>query len=158
MATNEVPEVHTYGVANSGSRASQFTAGDLIVLVRGRGGDLTEEAFNFACELARARSVLATEQDRSAQLMVDLAAAKAKIPPKRGASLMGRGYVRFVSGALWVLNNRERGLGEFGFRFPGWDELFRTYNVCVVEHGTDEHGEWWAVENFPAQTLEGGAA
>lgn len=151
MATNEIPEVHTYGVANSGGRASQFTAGDLIVLVRGSGGDLTEEAFNFACELARARSVLATEQDRSAQLMVDLAAAKAKIPPKRGASLMGRGYVRFDStGGLWALHNRERGFGEFGFRFEGWDELFRASNVRVTEHGTDEHGAWWAVENFPA--------
>lgn len=147
------PAVRTYGVpSGAGARASTFDVGELHVLVNGGSGEEgTEAAFALACCLASATLVQTEDRATIDRLERELAAAKARIPPARPARLMGRGYVRFTgAGELWVLGGREKGWGHFGYRCESWDDLFRRYNVRVVEAGEDEHGPWWAVENMGA--------
>lgn len=149
----EVPEVSTYGVpSGGGARASFFKRGALTVTVTGLFAEHTEPAFEAACELARASFMIATLTEENEALIAELRAARADIPPARGARLLGRGYVRFAGAELWILNNRERGFGHFGFQCDGWDDLFRRYDVRVVESGRDEHGDWWAVESTTTRT------
>jgi len=152
-----IPAVRTFGVpSGGGGRMSQFdTEEGLRVSVQGSDAESTEPAFELACALARSAVALAAkdqtigEKDATiADLRAQLAVAKTKIAPARGAQLFGTGYVRFTStGELWCLGKRETGWSAFGFRFNDWDELFRRFNVRVTGHGTDEHGEWWSVEN-----------
>lgn len=86
---------------------------------------------------------------------MELAAARAKVPAVP-ARIMSTGTVRFMNGELWLLNRRESGWSSFGIRVGSWDELFRRFNVAVTDHGTDEHGAWWSVENVKADRLGGG--
>jgi len=73
---------------------------------------------------------------------------RALVPPKVLARIMSTGCVRFDErGGLWLLSRRETGWAAFGVWVSDWDNLFRRYNVRVTEHGTDETGPWWAVEN-----------
>ena len=47
-----------------------------------------------------------------------------------------------------MLSRKDKGFGEFGVRIEGgWDTLFREYGVVVTEHGNDQHGLYWIVEN-----------
>ena len=47
---------------------------------------------------------------------------------------------------VWLLNRRDKGWGEFGFKLRDWDELFRRFNVRVTAAGSDDHGPYWSVE------------
>lgn len=154
---DNVHAVTTYGVpGGNGSRSSEFAAGDLRVLVSSvaGGNEGTEKAFGLACALARSAAAIEQRDAEIAGLKADLARANARamelqaqLPPNRAAQILDRGYVRFIGKAMWLLGKRERGFAHFGFQLRDWDELFRRYNVRVVENGTDEHGQWWAVEN-----------
>lgn len=147
--------VHTFAPAGHGGRASSFARDGLTVFISGDGEESTEPAFELACELSRWPSARADLESQIARLRSDLEKARDLIPPKRKAQLLGPGYVRFTEGGeMWLLNNRERGFGEFGLRLDDWDELFRRFNVRVTRHGTDEHGAWW--ELYP-MVAEGGA-
>lgn len=84
--------------------------------------------------------------------------ALAKIPPKKPARLFERGIVRFTEqgskhGVLWLLDHKTltKGWGAFGILLAGWDDLFRHYAVRVTDHGVDEWGCWWQVENNPEE-------
>lgn len=148
----KIPEVTTFGwPSGGGSRMSQFrTETGLVVSVQGGDADSTPAAFGLACELARSFAVAIDLRDEIEVLKSQLHAAKKRIPPATPARLMGIGYVRFVSGVLWLLGDREKGFAAFGYRVGDWDELFRRWNVRVIDNGTDEHGAWWAVDNCEA--------
>lgn len=82
------------------------------------------------------------------QQRLELERTRALVPPKAPLRIFGRGFVRFdADKSLWLLGKREAGWSAFGFRLDSWDDLFRRYDVRVVECGADEHGSWWAVEN-----------
>lgn len=149
-----VSKVTTYGVPGpSRSRASSFEVGGFTVLVSGGDGDEgTEAARKLAQGLANGAEVAASQRDEIDRLRAELAKARAQIPPTRPSQIMCRGYVRAdVSGALWLLSKRETGWAAFGYCFRDWDELFRRWNVRVVETGADEHGPFVAVENCEAR-------
>ncbi len=150
----DVPGVGTYGVpSGGGARASFFKRGPLTVTVTGMFDEHTEPAFEEACSLARSSILIASLIQERDALKEALSTAHANIPPGSPARLIGRGYVRFAStGEMWILNNRERGFGHFGYRCDSWDDLFRRYDVRVVESGRDEHGDWWAVESTARTT------
>jgi hypothetical protein len=119
-----------------------FDMDGLEVTVRPRlGFEQAAQAKALADELFRSRQT-------ASQLAADLAEAKLGRPKAGPARLLGRGYVRFFGAEMWILNRRERGAGEFGYQVADWDDLFRRFNARVVDHGVDEHGEWWAVESF----------
>lgn len=150
-------EVHIYMRGQSGTRNVGFTRDGLSVLV----SPTHEEQNERAEELAR---LLAQEIEGLARLADRIAAAEAraekserdhlrtlaKVPPARPARLMGPGFVRFdpTHGVPWLLGQREKGWASFGVMLDSWDDLFRRYDVRVTEHGTDEHGAWWRVENI----------
>ena len=137
--------VTMFAADGAGRRQSSFHLNGIKVSVSPEvDGDRNEEAFQMACRLSMADVRIAT-------LERQLAEAKAQIVDqnRRPARLLGTGYVRFCNGELWILNRRERGFGEFGYRCDDWDDLFRRFNVHVSDHGEDEHGPWWAVENKP---------
>lgn len=77
--------------------------------------------------------------------------AGAPQPAPISSPLLGPGYVRFRGRDIWVLGSREKGWAAFGYRFASWDSLFRTWRVVVTDHGIDEHGAWWKVENGGGQ-------
>lgn len=144
--------VTTFGAHPHGGAASGFSVGDISVLVSGHGAEHTEPAFELACRLSRIEDT----EDALARATEELARARERLSaidkpnPKR---LLGPGYVRFAFGepgtGLWVLNGLKHGWGEFGMWFRGgWDDLFRTFNVRVTEHGSDSVGEWWKVESI----------
>jgi hypothetical protein len=147
--------VTTYGIGTSGAlggdgRASSFDRGDVRVLVS---GGSTEANFELACDLVRAGRLLEIRERLIDDLRAQLDKAKSEVRKqnRRPVKLMGTGYVRFATDGLWVLNRKERGFGEFGYRYESWDEMFRDLDVRITEHGTDEHGAWWAVDNFPSR-------
>lgn len=150
-----------------GGRARSFTVLGVTVLVTP--GDASDD--DFARKLTRqleggARSLLddleaaaqrITELERQlAAAQLECAKLNRKIPPATPVKVFGGGCVRFsppilvsgemVNGTLWMLGNREKGWSSWGLMFDSWDDLFRRYNVKITEHGTDEHGQWWAVE------------
>ncbi len=173
-AAKHTPVITTYGLSLTGDtygqKSSSFDAPGCRVLITPTGDTTTEDARRFAALLAgHSEEIEAQQADAQvatrsllaeiARLKAALASAQAMIPPSRPASMFGRGFVRFSSaGELWALGRRERGFGEFGFRFDGWDDLFRRLDVVVVESGRDEHGDWWAIENRAAIAKAKGGA
>jgi len=110
------------------------------------GGDLNEAAFELACRLSTHDRRVAELEAEVTHLKAERDALKAEIKPPKPSRLLGTGYVRFCGKRMWLLNRRDRGFGEFGYWFESWDELFRHFDVRVVDHGQDEHGPWWSVE------------
>lgn len=94
-----------------------------------------------------AKSEFGTSMAKARARIRELEAAA--LPPARPTRVLGTGYVRFADGKVWLLNNRERGFGEFGFEFASWDAMFRAFDVQITGHGVDEHGPWWSAENMP---------
>lgn len=132
-----------------GRRQSAFSINGLRISVTPSDDEDNERAFEYACELSRhdasIADLCATVQDQANEIV----SLKLKLPGRRKVRLLGRGFVRFDDwGTLWLLNRQDRGFGEWGISFEDWDVLFRRYDVRVVEHGSDAHGMWWAVENF----------
>jgi len=111
-------ELTRYGADNSGGRAVQFEIQGIKVLCSAHGAENNEKTLRVAKELAGIR-------------------------PK----LFATGYVRQLGPKLWLLNRLDRGFGEFGYEFDGWDGLFRRFDVQVTGTGTDKHGMWWSVES-----------
>lgn len=103
-----------------------------------------------ARELAALRVQRADLHRQCEALRARVSKLEAQVPPERPAQLFGLGCVRFCRGELWLLNGREKGFARSGFLLASWDELFRRFNVRVTDHGTDEHGPWWAVEPIGA--------
>jgi hypothetical protein len=139
---NGAPALSFFGADNAGARACAFDVDGITVLVRHWDSRRNDDVAAIAAELARARSEVSAKT-------LEVAALTARVRAEEGepARLLGTGYVRFEGGSIWVLNNRERGFGHFGYRFNNWDELFRLLDVKVTGHGQDEHGLWWSVEN-----------
>ena len=137
-----IPEVNTYASDGSGRRLSAFALGRLRVSVQPMDPEDNEAAFALACQLARSEAEVV-------QLTADLGACRAQVREQKRppAKLLGKGFVRFSATGIYILNRRERGFGEFGYRCDSWDELFRDFDVCVTGHGEDEHGPWWSVES-----------
>lgn len=137
-------KVTEYAVLPGGSRRRAVEIDGITVMVEPHDDD--EAARRLADELSNYR-------ETAAALMTELAAAKKPVVARK-MRLMGPAHVRMSprgDGRIFMLNKREgkpsRGFGEFGFEFDGWDSLFRTWNVVVIGHGTDEHGEFWEVDN-----------
>lgn len=146
-----IRDIHQYGENPRGSRNVGFRVGNCDVLIQPDGAEDNEQAMNLAGVFAALPEFIERAEGEARELRDRIARLEQKVPPVRPGLLMGRGYVRFTdSGQIWLLNNREKGWGHFGFRIDDWDDLFRRWNVRVVEHGTDEHGPWWAVENCAA--------
>ena len=143
------PAVTTFGAAGEGGRLSSFAWRGLQVTVRDVSEQTTERAFEHASRLARAprdlREMRATIERLRDELLVER--AKVRVSEAAPARLLGVGCVRFRGPGLWLLNRQAEGWAAFGIRLDGWDELFRRFNVRVVDHGTDECGPWWAVDN-----------
>lgn len=124
------------------------------VLVRG------ERAAEVAAELAASAEALTAarrEADARAtalrarleELSVELAKARAAIPPARPAELLGTACIREAPGegrGLWVLGNAAKGWASFGFWVAGWDDLFRRFDVVIGAPITDQHGQYWPAE------------
>jgi hypothetical protein len=151
---------YQWGNMGNGKRNAGFHVGNCEVLVQPSAGDHNDEALElargFLASTEHEKAFKAASDERLAFLHSEVSRLKARerellgrIPPERPGQLMGRGYVRFTgAGQLWLLGNREKGWGHFGFHMGTWDNLFRRWNVTVVDFGNDEHGPWWAVENF----------
>lgn len=162
-------EVIQYGVDGGGKRSAAFSAGGLQVLVSPLDEELNGTALALARSLADSTNALATLESRVSScreeaestaraLRSRIADLQQKVPPARGAQLLGAGYVRFTdAGELWILSGREKGWGHFGYRCEDWDDLFRRWNVRVTGAGADECGPWWSVENA-APAAEGSAS
>src|SRR6185312_8347983 len=153
-------EIHQYGGAISQTRSCGFDAETGIkVLVSPSGPESNERALELAKLLAGDAHELRVLADRLisfnehfAKQEREIERLRALVPPEKPARLFGRGWVRFESGGrMWLLADREKGWSKFGFVVGGWDDLFRRYDVRVVEHGQDEAGLWWAVENREVQ-------
>jgi len=142
--------VTTFMASGDGSRMSAFDVDGMRVTVTPDcGGENNEAAFELACRLSRHKEVVDQLESALRSLAEDRDDWKARVraQDKPPAKLLGVGYVRFLDGAIWLLNRRDRGFGEFGVRVDSWDELFRHYDCRVTEHGEDDHGQWWAVES-----------
>ena len=56
------------------------------------------------------------------------------------------GVVReFTDGSVWILNRRDKGWGEFGYRYNNWAEFVQNENVVIGERKIDEHGAYFEV-------------
>lgn len=151
------PEVSQYGAHGNGARTARFSiVTGIEVQVRPTHEEDNTRALLIARELADDVAALAAVRAElmAAEVALDKARQEigrlaALVPPKDPKRLLGRGFVRFdpSTGAPWVLGKREKGWSSFGYRCDSWGDLFRRFKVRVVEHGTDEHGAWWAVEN-----------
>ena len=134
-----------YAPDGGGARAVEFKLGDLNVVVKHWDSDNNDRVWDLATELSTALPRLTRANDELVELREKVAALS---PVRRGAQLLGTGYVRFCGEELWLLNRRERGFGEFGYQCESWDDLFRRFDCRVTGHGTDEHGAWWSVESM----------
>jgi hypothetical protein len=147
---NPASPVIVFGVSGSGTRLSAFERDGIHVSVRPTDEDDNEKAFEVACALSRAWQTIFDLQAKVTEQATELDALRARLPAAKAARLLGRGCVRFRDGQLFLLNKRAGGWAEFAVACDGWDELFRRYNVAVVEHGADVFGPWWEVENVRA--------
>jgi len=148
-------EISRYGADANQARACGFDAAPGVsVLVRPTTCDRNADALRIAERLAGSAVRLASDaaelalmRDRVASLEAEVAAARAKIPPKKPIRLFGPGRVRFDQrGRLWLLDPA-KGWSGTGFMLDGWDDLFRRFAVRVTHHGADADGPFWAVEN-----------
>lgn len=118
--------ITAYMPGEHGARRRSFAAGRFTVIVEPHEDDEAQESFTR--QLAECCGVLPFERTR----------------------LLGPGYVRVDStGQMWLLNNRERGLGHSARSIRDWADLFTRYAVRPGDHGTDAHGEWWQVVPEP---------
>ncbi len=136
-----MPEITMYCENGRGERSSSYRTEDerFTVAVSPHDPVDNEAAFALATRLACSDS----EADVMRATVADL---RGKIIEQKAepARLMGEACVRFTStGELWILNRKDGGFSSFGFRCGSWDELFRRYNVRIIEHGTDAHGAYW---------------
>lgn len=150
------PEITTYGRSRNGHgprmRALTWHNGARISIDHTEDDTACEEAANQIADLhgkaAGLVDTITTLQDSLERQRLELERTRALVPPKAPLRIFGRGFVRFdADKTLWLLSKRETGWSAFGFRQASWDDLFRRYDVRVVECGTDEHGAWWAVES-----------
>lgn len=146
-ARPEVSGVTTFGTSGIGTRMSSFDHDGIRVSVQPVLHEDNEKAFDLACALSRAWSTIFDLRAKIADQATVIELMRAKMPSHPPARLLGRGCVRFRDGHLYLLNKREGGWAEFAVACVSWDDLFRRYNVAVVEHGSDEFGPWWEVEN-----------
>lgn len=151
-----LPEITTYGRSRNGSgprmRALTWHNGARVSIDHGDDDALVAEAANQIADLSSKAAglveTIAALRDALERQRLELERTRALIPPKVPLRIFGRGFVRFdADKSLWLLGKRETGWSAFGFRLDSWDDLFRRYDVRVVECGADEHGSWWAVEN-----------
>lgn len=139
-----------------GRRTAFFDARPgVLVKVEPEAGGSSDAALAVARELADHASALARRDEKIERLTKqvellsrELRVVNGRVPPPAPVRLLGTGYVRFAEdGRPWLLSRREGGWAEVGVRCESWDDLFRRYDVRVVEHGVDEHSAWWAVKN-----------
>lgn len=140
------PEIKTFMPTANGGRRRAFTIDGVKVFV-----EPTEDD-------ERGRAVaefLGSAHDVIEALRAEVAKLRAVVPPKAAARLLGPAVVRMRGGDVWILNRADGGWAEFGFRAGSWDDIFRRFDVRVVGHGRDSHGEFWSVE--PCAAAVGGA-
>lgn len=149
------PSITQYGASTNQTRACGFDAAPgLSVLIRPTTEDGNDDAMRLAERLAgvaeRIAADAATEmalRDRIAKLEADVAAVRAKLPPKQAARLFGPARARFDQrGRLWLLDPA-KGWSGTGYMLDGWDDLFRRFAVRVTHAGADAEGPFWTVEN-----------
>jgi hypothetical protein len=133
-------------------RALTWHNGARVSVDHGEDDSAVEAAANQIADLSSKAAglvdTIATLQDALERQRLELERTRALVPPKAPIRIFDRGFVRFdADKTLWLLGKRETGWASFGFRLDSWDDLFRRYDVRVVECGADEHGSWWAVEN-----------
>lgn len=148
MVTDEGSKVTQFGPSGNGTRLCAFDLAGLRLTVTPSDPVANDAALAWANDLSRLGETLIAERARADALARDLEAARAALPPTQPAQLLGPGFVRFCGEEMWLLNRRGRGFGEFGLLIVGgWDDLFRRFNVRVTDHGADQHGPWWQVDN-----------
>ena len=145
LGLEPVPGVKVSVIPNAGENNEAAAAVANALLDNARAETL------FDGKLAMKDNEIASLRAELSEARRQTAIARAALPPKSPARLLGPGYVRFSPrGEVWLLGNREKGWASFGFLFSGWDELFRRWDGRVTEYGVDEHGPWWKVEPGPA--------
>lgn len=137
MTAYRDPEITTYMRGPNGGCGRSFEIDGVTVLVRGHSDD--ERGSAVAEFLASAPRVVET-------LRAEVQRLRVAVPPADPVRLLGPGCVRFRDGKLWLLNRAEDGWSSFGVQLKGWDDLFRRFNVAVVEHGRDAFGDFWIVD------------
>lgn len=105
-------------------------------------GDSTD-AEGLARWIAEAPALVGELSQRLHAAEMALAEARAQIPPATRTRIMGEGCIRERDGWLWLLSNAEKGWSAFGFRFDGWDALFRAWDLEVGPPQQDALGQWW---------------
>lgn len=141
MTTASPLTVHAWmknadGTQNHGVRGFE----EATVLVSG------ERAKEVATQIADYESVIRLHEQTIMTLNKDLNEARSKLPPKRQQTLIGEGCIRqdqTTPGALWLLSKAETGWAAFGFRFDGWDDLLRRFNLVIGDPIVDSHGMYW---------------
>lgn len=70
-------------------------------------------------------------------------ANRERVSYKGGVSLA---VVReYDDGSVWILNRRDRGWGEFGYRYASWADFVQSENVFLGNRRQDEHGAYFEV-------------
>lgn len=50
-----------------------------------------------------------------------------------------------TDGSVWILNRRDRGWGEFGYRYNDWADFVQSENLFLGSRKSDEHGAYFEV-------------
>lgn len=137
--------VGPFAASGDGRRAMRVDWGSVTCLVQSTvdGPEIPEHE---ASDIARAPIVIVGLLALVAELEVEVARLRVKLPPDKPVALLATGCVRQQDGALYLLHRPDRGFGEWGVRLEGWDDLFRRYDVIVGDPRTDEHGQYWPVD------------
>jgi hypothetical protein len=141
--------IHEFMQQADGTRLRQIEWSEGVkVMVRANSREVDDEAALVTQAIAGIEETLAGAQATIVSMVGELRKAKALVPLEKPTRLLGTGYVRMTPrGEICLLGGREKGFGHFGYGFDSWDTLFRTFDVKIVEVGTDEHGPWWRAEN-----------
>jgi len=51
-------------------------------------------------------------------------------------------------GSVWILNRRDKGWGEFGYRYNNWADFVQHENVLVGNRKIDEHGFYFEIASL----------